>query len=204
MKVETIHRAASDEGADRVLPPDRWSRGHTRILPKAFEGFDDGRTLNILDAGPLEPMTIDFLRRFRCRLYVADLLGPFSAGSGANPMREFLGAVDQVRFDICLLWDYVNYPDREAFADFVAALSGHVHAHTRLYAIGAYSAQLPLRACRYAIADRDTLAMRPSDDLLPKPRTRNDIVQAMRRYTIQRAALRRDNRLELLLGIAVA
>ena len=56
--------------------------------------------------------------------------------------------------------------------DFVSILTDHVHEQTRLYAIGAYSAQLPLRAYRYAIADIDRVAIRPAGGIVPQPRSR--------------------------------
>ena len=157
--------AAPSKRTDRNGDPNRtqasesWSYEHTRILPEAFEALDTDRTLNILDAGPAEPQTISFFRRFSCRLYVANLFNPSFPTRGLDSAREFFDTVDQVRFDVCFLWDYINYPDNDAFADFVSVLANHVHEQTRVYAIGAYSAQLPLRAYRYAIADTGKLAI---------------------------------------------
>ncbi len=199
VEAATTNRTDRQEDADRTPPAGNWSYEQTRILPEVFEGLDTGRTLNILDAGPVDPRSIDFFRRFRCQLYVADLFDPALPAHRMDSAREFLGTANGVRFDLCFLWDYINYPDNEAFADFIAALSDHVHERTRLYAIGAYSAQLPLKAYRYCIADSDRIAIRPAGEIVPHPRSRNDIVKAMRRYVVHRAALRRDNRLELLL-----
>lgn len=199
MEAAPTNRASQNGDPDGSQPSESWSYEHTRILPEAFEDLDTGQTLNILDAGPAEPQTISFFRRYRCRLYVANLFNPSIPAHGLDSAREFFDTVDQVRFDVCFLWDYLNYPDNEAFADFISVLSDHVHEKTRLYAIGAYSAQLPLRAYRYAIADIDRLAIRPAGGIVPKPRSRNDLVKAMRGYLVHRAALRRDNRLELLL-----
>lgn len=185
--------------ANRTPPAEDWSLEHTRILPEAFEGLDTGKTLNILDTGPADSRTIEFFRRFRCRLHVADLLSSATPSQRADAAREFFGTFKRVRFDLCFLWDYINYPDDEAFADFIAKLSEHVHDKTLLYAIGAYSAELPLKSYRYAIADSGRIAIRPSGGIVPRPRARKDVVKAMRRYMVYRAALRRDNRLELLL-----
>lgn len=201
MRVEaaTTNSTASNEDPGRAAASDTWSYEHTRILPEAFDGLDSGATLNILDTGPAEARSIDFFSRFRCRLYVANLFNPAAPGHGLESVPAFFDSVDGARFDVCFLWDYINYPDNEAFAEFVSLLTDHVHEKTRLYAIGAYSAELPLRGYRYAIADADRVAIRPTGGVVPQPRSRNELVKAMHRYVVHRAALRRDNRLELLL-----
>lgn len=195
----TINSTTQNGDPDRTTASDAWSCEHTRILPEAFDGLDTGTTLNILDVGPAEPRSIDFFSRFRCRLYVANLFNPASPAHGLESVPAFFDTVDGARFDVCFLWDYINYPDDDAFAEFISVLNGHVHEKTRLYAIGAYSAELPLKAYRYAIADVDKVAIRPAGGVVPRPRSRNNVAKAMRRCVVHRAALRRDNRLELLL-----
>ena len=204
MEAATTKHADRREDANRTSPAGDLSYEQTRILPEAFAGLDTGKTLNILDAGPVDPRSIEFFRRFRCQLYVADLCDPALSVHRVDSAREFLGAASGVRFDVCFLWDYINYLDNRDFADFIAALSDHVHETTGLYAIGAYSNSVPLRAYRYSIADSDRITIRPSGAMVPHPRDRNDVLKAMRGYVVHRAALRRDNRLELLLRPARA
>ena len=199
MESVTTNRTAPDEDHGPTTPSETWSYEHTRILPEVFSGLDTDTPLHILDAGPAEPQSIDFLRRFRCQLYVANLFNPAFPAHGIESAPAFFESVGRVRFDVCFLWDYINYPDDDAFAEFVSILTDHIHEKTRLYAIGAYSAELPLRAYRYAISDTDKLAIRPAGGIVPRPRSRNEIVKAMRQAVVHRAALRRDNRLELLL-----
>ena len=204
MKVEgaTTNSTAQNGDPDGTAASDTWSYEHTRILPEAFDALDTSTTLNILDAGPAEPQSIDFFRRFKCRFYVANLFNPASPAHGLESAPAFFDTVDGVRFDVCFLWDYINYPDNDALAEFISILTDHVHEKTLLYAIGAYAAELPLRAYRYAITDVDKVAIRATGGIVPHPRSRNDVVKVMRRYVVHRAALRRDNRLELLLRTA--
>ena len=190
---------ARESGPDGIPTPASWSFESTRILPQVFDGLDTARKLSVLDAGPAEPVTVDFLRRFRCRLYIADLFDRSTPERGVEPFSEFLDSHSNVRFDVCLLWDYVNYPTDAAFAEFVATLGNHVHENSRIYAIGAYSTEVPLRAHRYAITSVHRLAIRPVPERVPHARSQNDVVNAMPRFFVHRAALRRDNRLELLL-----
>ena len=184
---------------NRIPPPASWSSESTRVLPHVFDGLDTAGTLSVLDAGPAEPATIDFFRRYRCQLYVAGLFDRSAPKRGVERLAAFLEPHGAVRFDICLLWDYIHYPDEGAFADFVSALGNHVHERSRIHAIGAYSAEAPLRAHRYAIASVHRLAIRPVAEQVPHARSQNDVVKAMPRFFVSRAALRRDNRLELLL-----
>ena len=195
----TTRRTAPDQDPGPTAPSEPWSYEPTRILPETFDGLDTGTTLNIFDAGPAEPQSIEFFSRFRCRLYVANLYNPAFPAHGVESAPAFFESVGRVRFDVCLLWDYINYPDDDALAEFLSILTDHVHEKTRLYAICAYIAKSPLRACRYAMSDTGKLAIRPAGGIVPRPRSRNDIDTVMRRFALRNAALRRDNRLELLL-----
>ena len=195
----SANRTAAGEESGRTSPSDAWSYERTRIVPEAFDGLDTDTTLNILDTGPAEPQSIGFFRRYRCRLYVASLFNPAVPAHGVESAPAYFESMGRVRFDVCFLWDYINYPDDEAFAEFVSILADRVHERTRLYAIGAYAAELPLRAYRYAISDIDQVAIRPGGGMVPRPRSRNDLETVTRRFAVHRAALRRDNRLELLL-----
>ena len=199
VEAATTNSTAPNGDSDRIPGSGAWSYEHTRILPEVFDSLDTDTTLNILDAGPAEPRSIDFFSRFRCRLYVANLFNPASRAHGLESAAAFFDTTHGVQFDVCFLWDYINYLDNDAFVEFVSILTDHVHENTRLYAIGAYSVELPLRAYRYAIVDVDKVAIRPTDGIVPQPRSRNDVVKVMRRWVVHRAALRRDNRLELLL-----
>lgn len=199
MDAARANRTAAVGDAGPATLSQSWSHERTRILPDAFDGLDTGRTLNILDAGPVEQRSVDFFRRYRCRLYVANLFNPAVAGLGLESAPAFFRFAGRVRFDVCFLWGYINYPDDDAFAEFISILGGRVHERTRLYAIGAHAAELPLRAYRYAVCDVDRVAIRPIGCTAPRPRLRNDIDTVSRRFAVHRAALRRDNRLELLL-----
>ncbi len=199
MGARASNGSARESGPKRIPPPESWSFESTRILPQVFDGLDTTGKLSVLDAGPAEPVTVDFFRRFRCQFFVANLFDRSAPERGVEPFSAFLDAHSNARFDICLLWDYVNYPDDAAFAEFVAALGNHVHERTRIYAIGAYSTEALLRAHRYAITSVHRLAIRPVAERVPHARTQNDIVNAMPRFFVHRAALRRDNRLELML-----
>ncbi len=196
----TISRPGPNEEPRRPAPTRNWTYEHTRVLPEVFEGLGGNATLNILDAGPVEAQTVDFLRRFRCRLYVADLFNCSFPAVSNDETQAFLETVDDVRFDVCLLWDFINFPDDSAFAGFISILNDHIHEKTRLYAIGAYSVELPIRPYRYAIADIDKLAIRPAAGTVPRPRSHEDVVRAMNRNVVESAALRQDNRLELMLS----
>ena len=199
METGASNRSARESDPDRIPSPESWSFESSRILPQVFEGLDTARKLSVLDAGPVESLTVDFLRRFRCQFYVANLFDRSCPQRGVEAFSEFLDSHGDVRFDICLLWDYANYPDDPALAEFVSALGNHVHENSRIHAIGAYSTEVPLRAHRYAIASVHRLAMRPVAERAPHARSQNNVVKAMPRFFIHQAALRRDNRLELLL-----
>ena len=184
METGASNRSARESDPNRIPSPESWSFESSRVLPQVFEGLDTARKLSVLDAGPVEPLTVDFLRRFRGQFYVANLFDRSCPQRGVEAFSEFLDSHGDVRFDICLLWDYANYPDDPALGD-----SRHRRLFDRSTATGP-----SLRHCLSA-STRDAAGRRTG---APRPVAELYVVKAMPRFFIHRAALRRDNRLELL------
>ena len=67
-----------------------------------------------------------------------------------------------VRFDICLLWDYANYPDDPALAEFLSALGNHVHENSRVfYTSGRTTARQPARIAAATRVDSLAIVCKP-------------------------------------------
>ncbi len=199
MKAGTSTGLDADRGLNGIPPPLGWSSETARLLPHVFKGIDFAQKLYVLDVGSAQPKSIEFFSRFRCRLYVADLFDPSVLGRNVDSLSTFLEYAKNVYFDVCLLWDYLNYMDDAALKEFLSALSGHIHPNTRVFATAAYSTDYPLAAHQYAIIDFDRLAIRRVSTRLPHPRSQAEILKAMQYFKVHRAALRRDNRVELIL-----
>ncbi len=189
----------ANRGLNGIPPPQSWSLETTRLLPQVFKGIDFSQRLYVLDVGSAQQKSIKFFSRFRCRLYVADLFDPSVPGRNVDSLSTFLEYAKNVYFDVCLLWDYLNYLDDAALEEFFSALRKHIHPNTRVFATGPYSPDYPLTAHKYAIIDFDRLAIRRVATWLPHPRSQAEVLKAMPLFKVHSAALRRDNRLELLL-----
>ena len=162
METGASNRSARESDPDRIPSPESWSFESSRILPQVFEGLDTARKLSVLDAGPVEPLTVDFLRRFRCQFYVANLFGRSCPQRGVEAFLEFLDSHGDVRFDICLLWDYANYSDDPALAEFVSVPGNHVHENSRVfYTSGRTTARQPARIAAATRVDSLAIVCKP-------------------------------------------
>ena len=84
----------------------------------------DGEGLfTVLDVGPGVSGTVSFFSQFRCRLYFLDLFDQLSEAV-YDPFNDIPA---DVRFDGCLLWDYVHFLDEQQLTLFVQALRPFIH-----------------------------------------------------------------------------
>lgn len=157
------------------------------LLPLLFDRLQSntdedqlaGPPLTVLDVGPGVSETVHFLSRFRCRVHFASLFDvpSLEAGAGedddeeerlADALAEALDFAQGCRFDICLLWDYLNYLPAAGLRAFSGALRPHIHEGTRAHGFGAFSATATsmkegpaVLSHRYAVHDADRIVARP-------------------------------------------
>ena len=215
-------------GAD-VRPPDSPSPPagvevrQTLLLPLLLEGLDESDRLTILDVGDGVPETVAFFSRFRCRLHFAGLFDAPAlraepaalAQTDEDPQAPFDAAFaelfdfsDETRFDIVLLWDFLNYLPVPALKAFSHALRPYLHRGTRAHGFGAFKASAPGMAratpeiaLQFGALDENRLAVRPRQGgvLRGYPHTRTVLADALGCFEIARGTLLREGGMELLL-----
>ena len=80
-------------------------RMSSALLPRAFERVGRERKFTVLDLGSPTPQSVRFFNQFSCRVYFAGLLDE----DGEEGLGTGLDFPDDVRFDVCLFWDVLNY-----------------------------------------------------------------------------------------------
>ena len=151
----------------------------------------------VMDVGPGVSGTVSFFNQFRCRLYFLDLFDQLPDAAVYAPFSDIRAGV---RFDVCLLWDYLNFLDEEQLTLFVLALRPFIHDGTVIHLIIAYSKSSPLQRLLYEVDESGSLILKSDDSVrVPYPRTEAEVVSQWPQFTIERPTLRQDNRVELLL-----
>jgi hypothetical protein len=189
----------------------------TLLLPLLFERFEEDQPLVVLDIGAGVAETVRFFSRYSCRLHFADL---FDAPRLREPVEgdpddhyaavfaDLFNFAPETHFDICLLWDFLNYLPLPALRAFSATLSPFLRRHSRGHGFGAFKASAPAMArgapdmhLQFGIHGMDRLAVKPRTGGLTTrySHSRAALADAFSCFEIARGTLLRDGAMELLL-----
>lgn len=134
----------------------------------------------VLDLGPASGSNVEFFARFRCKLYVADLLDPAYPGTGVGSEPPRAGSLvhdrlpvgrEDARFDVILAWDLLNYMRSEA----LQALCGRLRQLRRqdgvMCALLSTRTRIPAEPMRFRVVDDRHLSYEVSSSATrPSPR----------------------------------
>lgn len=182
------------------------------MLPRVFAPWEPPACLRVLDLGGGEASTLDFLSQYDLEIFFADLL---SDPPGWQPEEELseqqirerllneLGLQAGGQFDVILFWDYLHYLDTSALEALSSVLYPHVHTQTRAYALGAMRSTSQIEKYRYAIADAQSLTVRPTTNTAHYyAHSQQSLTDYFTALSISRATLLRNGRLELMFTAA--
>jgi hypothetical protein len=212
-------RGDGAEGAPpRVaLPAGTGELRSTLLLPLLLERFDPEQPLMVLDVGYGAAETVEFFSRYRCRLQFAGMID--APEFAAVPEEEAEAYLDQTfarlcafppetRFDVCLLWDFLNYLPVPGLRAFSRALRPYLHRQTHAHGFGAFKATAPSMAkthaeaaLRYSVYDVDKLLVRPRPGGAAPghSHSRAVLADALGCFEIVRGTLLKEGTMELLL-----
>ncbi|XOV83978.1 MAG: hypothetical protein ACFHXK_02450 [bacterium] len=183
-------------------------RTTSRLLPELLRGYEPGDRLTVLDLGPGNASTVEFLTRYRSRVYFADLTD--NPAIAANQMdldvetragfiQRQLSIPSGTRLDICLFWDYLHFVDLKTIDALSQVLQPFLHSNSRGYGFGALHGGRPEDVSLYGIADVDTLvATTVSSQPKYIPHSQQKLSEHLLSLRISRGTLLREGRLELL------
>jgi hypothetical protein len=210
-------RGPSPPGGPREPEPTGPGIRQTLLLATLLEHFEEDQHLTVLDVGAGVAETVSFFSRFPCRLRFADLydapglLGPVEEDPEAYFAAVFAELCDfppGTHFDVCLLWDFLDYLPLPALRAFSAALSPFISRDTRGHGFGAFKANAPAIAriapempLQFGIKAPDRLAVKPRSGGLnvSYAHSRAVLADAFPCFEIVRGTLLRDGAMELLL-----
>lgn len=182
-----------------------------RLFPDLFRKVDPTERLTVLEIGRAQPETVDFFSQFKCRLRFADIYSASSlleeqAGRPeaelSAPFRKALDIPKGEKFDLCLLWDILQYLTGPAIRALCGALEPHMHQHTRAHALGVHSVLTKCERAEYAIAALDEFRLKEArlPGLEYRPHPQAELAEMLTVFKVDRAILLGDGTVEMLLA----
>lgn len=173
----------------------------SRLLPQIFRDVDPRRRLTVLDAGPGGAASVRFFGSYRCHVVFADLFDDLGAGeagmAAAGRLFEDLG---DVRYDVCLFWDFLNYLSATDLREFGRALRKHLHSGSRAHAFAPFTTVSDLMGLRFELRDESRIGVLSERGPTPHRHTNKVIGRVLWPLSVSRAVLLEHNRQELLLA----
>lgn len=140
------------------------------LLASLLGDLDEERKLTVFDAGSATSETVEFFSNYKCRLHFADLYSgqalsrlddELAENELLDHFRELLSYPINTNFDVCLLWDFLNYLPQPALKAFTEVLSGYLRPDTRIHGFATLKPSTPFPNQVFAIAKIDTLKIKP-------------------------------------------
>lgn len=163
----------------------------------------------VLDLGPGFGANVDFLSQFSSRIFIEDLHQTLASigrpYSGADRIYCPLYPVllpyhEQAQFDLVLLWNLLDYLDRDDIRRLVSHLAGLSRRGTLLYGLVSTRQKIPDTPASYKIADPGNLICLPTA-LAQRDGPRHSqvrLLELMRGFRVKRSFLLRNGMQEYL------
>ena len=179
------------------------------LLPLAFGDVEPRERLVLLDLGSPTPEGIRFLNQFDCTVCYAgvrDRMAKMSYSESGDPpdFSKLIGVEYGTRFDVCLMWDCLNFIDFETLSLLGGYLDDFVTKHTRMHAFLAFSKEMPLAISRFRMLNKVEIDMTEFPGTsCPYPRTAQDMANGFASHSVRRGILLKNNRREVFFGDAL-
>ncbi len=113
---------------------------HSSLLPRAFDGFGAEDCLHVLDVGTGVSDTVQFLARYRSKIYFLDLAEALAGDAEPDAFTAALDDYAGVLFDVCLFWDLLHRLDAHQLRTLSEALVPFTYSATRVHSLCRFSA----------------------------------------------------------------
>jgi hypothetical protein len=197
----------------------------TRLMPDLLEPLAGNSPLMVFDVGYGVHETVEFFGNRRCRLHFSALhtclqappvirsKTPFGQLPDADEhdtalylawldrFRSALQFEPGTRFDLCLLWDFLNYLDDQALKAFADALAPFTGPQTLGHAYILLKSDADVLNREYGLKAANQISVRPVNHATPaffaRPQAR--VTSMMKGFVVKHSVLRRDGLLEAAL-----
>ena len=142
--------------------------------------YSEEEKYRILDLGGAQAANVAFFNRYRCKLYIGDVVPSLMALQADLDEEEEIQELDlaeMLEFDdissqnLILCWDIFNYLDRRLLTPFSSALAGLLRENGCVHAFIHTHQNMPSTPGIYQIEDEGRMqAVFPGTDQMPAPR----------------------------------
>ena len=182
-----------------------------KLFPDLFRNIDPEKRLRVFEIGRAQSETVDFFSAFKCRLTFADLYSNTSLledqancteAELAVGFRKALNIPKGEKFDLCLMWDIMQYLSGRSIRALCGALEPHLTDETKAHGFGVHSILTPCERAEYAVAGLTEFKMKKGNlpDLQYLPHPQAELSELLTVFKIDRAILMGDGTVEMLLG----
>jgi SAM-dependent methyltransferase len=181
----------------RAAPAERRAERHRSLALRALlQELPGDRSSRVLDLGSASGRNLDFLSQFASRIQFEDLYASLPTADGEAPespppFGRLLGLSEAARFDVILLWDLLDYLDRDSIRALVAHLARFCRPGSLLLAFSSNQKEIPEQPVRFRFVDSETLEYDvASSRLRPGPRyVPRDIAHMFAGFRVQNSYL---------------
>lgn len=176
------------------------------LLPTVLSHTGSRRELRVLDLGVGVGQTIEIVSDQRpCQFFFADIgrLVRSSYDGSAPGLLPFIVPND-VEFDICFFWDYLNLMNDQALRQFATEIDAYLGEQTLVHGFLAVEQRLPMPYRQYKLFSKDTIEHVNGDRFIARyPKSRRDFEIAFPRLQCESVVLFQGNRQEILAAVKV-
>ena len=165
----------------------------SQLLPSSV-GIE--KPITVIDVGPAVSGSVRFFDQLRGRICYLDLFNAPADTLDAS----FREISEDIRFDLCLLWDYLHVLDRDQLKLFAKSLHRFLQDRAHIHFIGAYSTSSGLQRLRYQIDENGLLIVRSDGGALMRhPYSATELTSMWPNLTIRSSTMLSANRVGMLL-----
>jgi len=139
---------------------------HSPGLRTALSGLAGDLPGRVLDLGSSVAANIAFYSRFARHIQIVDLLrvmkGEAGEGLTVGPALDWNLAGDDASYDLVLLWDIINYLDREQAVTLIARLHAASRPDARFFLMIYVGSEMPAVPPSFEIVADDRVSYRPA------------------------------------------
>ncbi len=188
------------------VPSDQRDFIGSTLLPTVLAHTGSRRELRVLDLGVGVGQTIEIVSAERpCQFFFADVGRHVrSSYDGSSPGLLPFIVPNDVKFDICFFWDYLNLMNDQAMRQFAAEIDGYLSERTLVHGFLAADQRLPMPYRQYKLFSNSTIEHVNGDRFIARfPKSRQDFEHAFPQLKCENVVLFPGNRQEILAAVKV-